>query len=242
MNTGSFPAAARSRLADHAYNILLHKIVTGEFRDGDPLPSESALCKLFEVSRPVVREALQRLQLQGALVSRRGAGWFVKQSPSGEFSSAQAAGTRRAMLENLEFRGAIEPQAAALAAERRQDVDVAAMQEAIDRFGRAALEGSPVAHLDFQFHLAVAAGSQNRRFVDAIMAVEQDISHGVNLARFLSHFAHLERSRSVLADHSRILTAIRQQRPEEARRAMRAHLENARLRMIEAQPDLAQTA
>ncbi|MBV8916192.1 MAG: FCD domain-containing protein, partial [Acetobacteraceae bacterium] len=60
--------------------------------------------------------------------------------------------------------------------------------------------------------------------------------------RFLSRFVHLERSRSVLADHGRILTAIRQRRAEEARRAMRAHLENAKLRMIEAQPPLADTA
>jgi uncharacterized protein (TIGR02118 family) len=98
MTTGSFPAAARGRLADHAYHVLLHKIVTAEFREGDPLPSESELSALFEVSRPVVREALKRLR------------------------------TQREMLENLEFRRAIEPQAAALAAERRQDTHLAAIQ------------------------------------------------------------------------------------------------------------------
>ena len=242
MTAGEFPAAARSRLADHAYNVLLHKIVTAQFREGDPLPSESELSALFEVSRPVVREALKRLREQGVVVSRRGAGSFVSKSAPEKMSSAHAMRTQREMLENLEFRVAIEPQAAALAAERRTDGDLAAIEEAIDRFARAALEGSPGAHLDFRFHLAVAAASQNRRFVDATLAVELDISHGVNLARFLSQFAHLERSRSVVADHSRILAAIRQHRAEEARRAMRAHLENARLRMIEAQPELAQTA
>ena len=150
--------------------------------------------------------------------------------------------TQREMLENLEFREAVEPQAAALAAERRLDADLYGIQEAIDRYARAALEGSPAAHLDFRFHAAVAGASHNRRFLDAIGAVEQDISHGVNLSRFLSRFAHLERSRSVLADHTRILLAIRHRRPEEARRAMRAHLENARLRMIEAQPALVDSA
>lgn len=242
MNDDGFPAVTRPRLADHAYNVLLHKIVTGEYTAGDTLPSETELCALFEISRPVVREALMRLREQGVIVSRRGAGTFVQKRPAEAISISQAARAQREMAENLEFRRAIEPEAAALAAERRLDDDLAAIQGAIDRFARAALEGSPIAHLDFRFHLAVATASQNCRFADAIRAVELDISHGVNLARFLSHFAHLERSRSVLADHTRVLTAIRQRRPEEARRAMRAHLENARLRMIEAQPPLAETA
>lgn len=242
MNGGTFPAAARRRLADHAYDVLLHKIVTGEFAEGDPLPPESELCTLFEISRPVVREALKRLREQGLIVSRRGSGSFVHKTPMEEISSAQVVHKQHEMLENLEFRDAIEPHAAVLAAERRTEADLDAIQEAVDRYARAALEGSPAAHLDFRFHLAVAAASHNRRFVDAIGAVEQDISHGVNLARFLSRFAHLERSRSVLADHTRILTAVRQQRPEEARRAMRVHLENARRRMIEARPALADTA
>ena len=242
MTSGGFPAAARGRLADHPYNVLLHKIFTGEFREGDPLPTENALCALFEVSRPVVREALRRLREQGVIVSRRGSGSFVQKSPPAEISSAHAERKQREILESLEFRGAIEPQAAALAAERRQDSDLDAIQEAIDRYARVTLEGGPAAHLDFRFHLAVAAASRNRRFADAIAAVEQDISHGVNLSRFLSRFAHLERSRSVVADHARILAAIRQRRPEEARRAMRAHLENARLRIIEAQPAFADSA
>jgi len=242
MSGGEFPAAARGRLADHAYNVLLHKIVTGELAEGGPLPSENELCVLFEISRPVVREALQRLREQGVIVSRRGAGSFVQNSLPEDVSSMQVARQQQEMLDNLEFRGAIEPHAAALAADRRLDGDVLAIQEAIDRYARAALEGSPAAHLDFRFHLAVATASHNRLFVNAIGAVEQDISHGVNLSRFLSRFAHLERSRSVLADHTCILVAIRQKRPEEARRAMRGHLENARLRMIDAQPALSDSA
>ena len=242
MSSSNFPAATRGRLADHAYNVLLQKIVTGEFGEGALLPSESELCALFAISRPVVREALQRLREQGVVLSRRGIGSFVKMTPPEDVSSMQVASKQREMLENLEFRGTVEPQSAALAAERRVDADLDAIQDAIDHYARAALEGSPAAHLDFRFHLAVANASRNRRFVDAIMAVEEDISHGVNLSRFLSRFAHLERSRSVLADHSRIFAAIRNRRPEEARRAMRAHLENARLRMSEAQPAQAESA
>ncbi len=242
MSAGHFEAVARSRFADHAYNVLLHKIVTGQIQEGEPLPSENELCALFKISRPVVREALKRLREQGLIVSRRGSGSFAQKRPPPDLSSAEVVRKQREMLDNLEFRSAIEPQAAALAAERRLESDLDAIQEVLDRYARVTLEGGPASHLDYRFHLAVAMASHNRRFADAIQAVEQDISHGVNLSRFLSRFAHLDRNRSVLADHTRILTAIRQRRPEEARRAMRAHLENARRRMSDAQPSLAESA
>ena len=241
MNAGQFVAVRRSRFAEHAYNALLHKIVTGEIAEGHPLPSEKELCALFEISRPVVREALGQLRAQGVITSRRGARSFVQRRPSPDLSSAEAVRKQREMLDTLQFRSAVEPQAAALAAERRLDPDLDAMQEVLDSFARVALEGGAAARLDFAFHLAVASASHNRRFADAIQAVEQDISHGVNLSRFLSRLAYLERSRSILADHARILAAIRHRRPEEARRAMRTHLEKARLRMIETEPAPAET-
>lgn len=242
MSAGHFEAVARRRFADHAYNVLLQKIVTGQIQEGEPLPSENELCALFEISRPVVREALKRLREQGLIVSRRGSGSFVQRRPPPDLSSAEVVRKRRKMPDNLEFRSAIEPQAAALAAERRLESDLEAIQEVLDRYARVTLEGGPASHLDYCFHLTVAMASHNRRFVDAIQTVEQDISHGVDLSRFLSRFTHLERSRSVIADHIRILTAIRQRRPEEARRAMRAHLENTRRRISDAQPALAESA
>ncbi len=233
-----FSAVTRTRFADHAYTALFQKIVTGEIPEGDPLPSEHELCALFDMSRPVVREALQRLRDEGLIASRRGAGSFVQKRAGLNVSSAEFAEKQAQMLENLEFRGAIEPQAAYYAAERCNEQDLDAIEDAVNRHARVAVEGGIGYHLDFGFHLAVATASHNGRFVDAVRMVEHDIDHGVNLVRYLARFDHLRRSQSVIADHSRILRAIRQRRPEEARKAMRGHLENARLRMVESQPPL----
>ena len=50
------------RLADQLYGQLLEKIVSGQLMEGDKLPSENEISRAFNVSRPVIREALLRLQ------------------------------------------------------------------------------------------------------------------------------------------------------------------------------------
>ena len=240
VDTGRFSAVVRTPFANQAYTALFQKIVTGEIAEGHPLPPEHELSALFGISRPVVRAALQRLRDEGLIASRRGSGSFVQPRQSLSVSSDYVLEKQRQALENLEFRTTIEPQAAAYAAERRSEAHLVAIEDAINQHARAAVEGGIGYHLDLGFHIAVAKASNNRCFVDAVQMVEHDIDHGVNLVRYLAQFDHLKRSQSVISDHSRILRAIRQRRPEDARKAMRAHLENARLRMVESEPLLAE--
>lgn len=230
-------AVPRTRLADKAYAALLHKIVTGEFPEGELLPSEHELCGMFAVSRPVVREALRRLRSEGLIASHQGRGSIVQPRATGEISSRDLSDQIRLLLDNLEFRAAIEPRAAALAAQRRTEADLDDMRRAIDNYERITVtKGATGEHLDFAFHLAVATATHNRRFVEAVSTVEHDIDHGVNLARYLVRFEHLERSRSVIADHSKVLECIELREPEAASEAMRGHLQHARMRMLEARP------
>lgn len=231
------PSVARRRLADQAYAHLLHRIVTGDYAEGAALPSENELSRLFAVSRPVVREALDRLRAGGLIEPRQGLGTFVRPRLTGAADPAAIAEQRRLFLSNLEFRDAIEPRAAALAAERRTAAELDAIASALARYERVAVaEGSVGEHLDFAFHLTVAEASGNARFVEAIRTVAFDIDHGVNVLRFLARFHHLDRSRSVLADHLRVFDAIGRREPAAAEAAMREHLDHARVRMIHSRP------
>ena len=233
----SLPAVTRTRFADQAYAHLFHRIVTGEFREGDMLPSENDLCQLFQVSRPVVREALSRLRDDGLIASRRGSGSIVQPRAPGDAADAFVADKRQILFENLELRRVVEPQAAAFAAARRSDRDLIALRRAVDEYERVAIvEGKVSDHLDFAFHLAVATAAHNRRFIDVIRLVEYDIDHAVNLLRYLIRFDHLERSRSVHAEHARILEAIERRDPDGAKAEMSAHLEQARVRMVSSRP------
>ena len=56
---------------------LRERIERGDWRQGDQLPSEPELCHSFNVSRTVVRQALQELEYEGLIVRERGKGTFV---------------------------------------------------------------------------------------------------------------------------------------------------------------------
>src|SRR3972149_2596397 len=53
------------------------RLAGGEWRPGDRIPGEPELCKEYGVSRPVIRQALQELAMEGATVRRKGLGTFV---------------------------------------------------------------------------------------------------------------------------------------------------------------------
>lgn len=57
--------------------VLRNEIANGNWKPGDPLPSEADLCAFFAVSRPVVRQALGELVRQGIVHKERGRGTFV---------------------------------------------------------------------------------------------------------------------------------------------------------------------
>lgn len=56
---------------------IMDKIASGEWKPGDRLPSERALCDLYHVSQITVRRALRELSHEGRVYSRHGLGWFV---------------------------------------------------------------------------------------------------------------------------------------------------------------------
>lgn len=58
-------------------NILREKIKSGEFRPGDPFPTEQQLVQSYGVSRITVRQALGSLEKDGLIVRTRGKGSFV---------------------------------------------------------------------------------------------------------------------------------------------------------------------
>ena len=70
---------------DYVVEQLKERIVSGEYKSGDQLPPEGALCELFGVSRITVREALKKLNMMGLVEIKQGKGTFVKTVDLGMF-------------------------------------------------------------------------------------------------------------------------------------------------------------
>jgi DNA-binding FadR family transcriptional regulator len=123
----AIPPQRRDRLADQVYDRLLEDIVSGRYAIGDRLPAETTMARDFSVSRPVVREALHRLQADGLVSSRQGSGTFVARVPPRQIIKLAPKGSIAGILRTFEVRIALEGQAARLAAERRSKAQLAGL-------------------------------------------------------------------------------------------------------------------
>ena len=127
----SAAAIERVRLSDTIYGRLLNEIVGAGYQIGDRLPTEHQLAEHFAVSRPVVREALRRLQTDGIVVSRQGSGTYVQRKPSQRVVelTGNAPGLGE-VLQGFELRLSLEPLSARLAARNRSDAQLDAILSA----------------------------------------------------------------------------------------------------------------
>jgi len=238
--TSSLHAAGgrRSRgLVPEIVGQLTAAIQKGELRPGDKLPTESVLMERFQVSRTVVREAISSLQAAGLVSTRHGIGTFVLEpSASGNFRIAtEDLETLDDVIAVLELRISLETEAAGLAAQRRNDGQLAQMQAALEAFSAMIEHPSDAAASDFQFHLEVARATGNRHFADlmtylgAMIIPRTRINTAQNAPE--GRRSYLER---VHAEHLSIFNAIRDRDSDKARAAMRTHLTNSRDRLCAA--------
>ena len=150
---------ARKSLGEIVYERMERAIKSGSYKPDERLPTELDLAAEFEVSRPIVRDALKRLREQGLIYSRRGAGSFVR-----SIGLKQPLGF--GLLENVsdllscyEFRLTLEPAAAGFAAERRDPQSLVRIQTALEQMRDATNRQVHREDADFQFHLAIAGAA-----------------------------------------------------------------------------------
>ncbi len=226
------------RLGDQLYGQILEQIVSGAIKEGEKLPSENHICRLFQVSRPTVREALLRLHADGLVTTRQGSGTVVQKRPSGDLVRLSKASDIAGMLRCIEVRIALEGRAASLAALRYTPAQLERIMRALEAMRTSFLDGSVPTQADFDFHCAVAGASGNTLFVEMLQMLNETIHHSMTVALGLTHIGSSERARRVFEEHEAISDAIARRDPEASDLAMRYHLHRARQRMTDGQKDL----
>ena len=225
------------RFAERVYESLFHAILTGKLAPTTRLPSEQQLATFFQVSRPVLRQALDRLRSDQLIESVRGSGTFVRPDWPQVSARLPQESDISHWLHGQELRLVLEPECAHWAALRRNQSDLQSMAAALAGFEQASAKGGVAHHFDFQFHEAIAKACANPRLLQVIQTLQYDVSHAVNMTRHLVRLKPWQRTRDVLDEHRDIYRSIERQDAESARRAMRSHIEKARIRMLEPSPN-----
>lgn len=222
----------RPSLADQVYDQLMVEILEEGYPVNSRLPAEDVLAQNFGVSRPIVRAALSRLRDDGIVQSRRGSGSYVLRRPDRQLISFVPLESISDVQRCYEFRIDVEGSAAAWAAKRRDDEDLAAMEHAYQVMEQGYQENELAVEADQMLHLAVARASKNPFFASVLESLGEQIAFGVKLSRSLTLLDTPARQELVLAEHRAVLEAIRLRQPEVAAATMRYHITAAKDRMF----------
>lgn len=229
------PLTPPKNLKDELIARLTAEITSGTLKAGDRLPTEQEMIAAFGVSRTVVREAISALRAEGLVETRQGAGAFVASDMRLRPFRIDEGGLRtvEGVLEVMELRMSIEIEAAGLAAERRSEADAAHIAATLEAFAESVERGEEAVEADFDFHRAIAKATGNQFFASFLDFLGWHIipRRSVHLET-QSDSVHHAYLRAVLGEHQAICRAIRQGKPQSARRAMRRHLVNGRDRYV----------
>jgi GntR family transcriptional regulator, transcriptional repressor for pyruvate dehydrogenase complex len=201
------------------------RILDGELRVGDRIPTERHLAEQFQVSRTAVREAMKILAQKGLVDMRPGRGTIVvdgaraaMENSIGMFMKMQI-GEAGISANLVEVRAILEPEIAALAAARATEKEIAAMQEAICVMDESLQDANAFIEADNSFHEALAQATQNALILTLLNSI-------VNLlSEQRKHIFNVEGGpQRGQMHHRRIIEYIIRHDPTAARNAMHAHL------------------
>jgi DNA-binding FadR family transcriptional regulator len=209
--------------------VLGAEIIAGVYPPGSRLPSESALLKRFQVSRPTLREAFRVLAAKGLIVSRQKVGTSVR--PKSDWNMLdpdflawhlRAALTEEFVSDLFQLRQMVEPQAAYLAAQSRDPVLIEGIKAAYAdmerwRTGRGDLIGA-----DLRFHQGILAATGNL-FIGALGG----LIHTALVGTFQLGWSGAVITDDRLHQHRAVLEAIEAGAPEAARERMAVLLQDS---------------
>jgi GntR family transcriptional regulator, transcriptional repressor for pyruvate dehydrogenase complex len=228
--------APRAHLSDRVAQALTQEIRTGRLSPGDRLPTETALCVQFDVSRTVIREAVSQLKSLGLLDSRQGSGVYVRAAgfvPL-HFDAANAQ-SRQAVVQMVEVRRALEAEVAALAARRRRGADLKRIQQAVLALDAAVAGGGDGVEEDMRFHRAIADAAGNPFLIDTLQYLGQFLRGATRVTR-ANEARREDFARQVRDEHAAIVLAIEAADPLRAQQAAARHMDNAIARIEQADP------
>lgn len=203
-------------------------ILEGTFKAGQKLPPERELAERFDVSRPSLREAIQKLAARGVLNSKHGGGTYVSEQLGSSFTDplqALLSSHEEFLYDQLEFRDALEGLSAYYAAIRATDADKTMLTKRYNALVEAneREDSSQESKLDAEFHMAIAECAHNVVLLHTLRSLFSTLEKSIS-ANLTNLFEKKDARGHVMAQHQALYEAIMAGKPDEARSAVHAHL------------------
>ena len=216
-----------SRLYEQIVQQIEDSILKGALKAGDQLPAERELAIRFGVSRTAVREAVKALREKGLVEAYSGRGTFItdgtSQAVRQSFDLMVKIGQPEGSTDLAEVRSILEPEIAALAAERAEESDRATLREAVAVMDRSLKDADAYIEADLDFHLALAEAAANPLILSLIDSIV-----GLLREQRLRIFQVEGGPQRGQIHHKRILEAMEKRDAKMARDAKKTHLEQVR--------------
>lgn len=209
---------------DQIARTLGMEILSGVHAPGANLPHEADLLSRFAVSRTLLREVIKTLTAKGLVISKTRVGTRVTDPVNWNYFDAEVLAWQVGLGMDADFRRhlseirwALEPRAAALAAEHRSASDVAELRRCIAAMRAVGHTRRSFAETDLVFHLAVATASGNPLLRSMAAVIEAALIASFSLS---SPADRAELQESVTRKHELIVDAIEAKDPAAAAKAM----------------------
>jgi DNA-binding FadR family transcriptional regulator len=217
--------------------LLGTRIVSGEFRPGDTLPVEAELCRLYGVSRTVVREAVKNLSAKRLIDVSPKVGTRVLPFADWNLLDRDVLTWRlsaqfdaKIIADIFEMRLCLEPRASFLAARDGTAEDMQTVAQHFDELREAFGSDLPIeatAQAELAFHLAVIHASHNGLFITVGGTFRSALRVSSQMLQ-----RHAVRPAENLAAHDAVRAAIAARDPGRAAQAMERLLHAARDRLL----------
>jgi DNA-binding FadR family transcriptional regulator len=208
-----------ARLSDAISYQLGIDIVRGLYPAGEPIPTEMALARFWNISRTAVREGIRILDSKGLVETRQKTGTTVRQrsqwhllDPAVLSWMQQAEPDNNFITALFELRLIIEPQAVGLAAKRRSVEDLNRLQKLLEGMGENNRAEDSARRANILFHRTIMNAARNHALIPLAASIEAAVAwsdvYRIGRGLFV---------RDSLNEHERILDAMRREDSAEAR-------------------------
>ena len=224
----------RPKVSDLVVEEIKNMVRTGQLHQGDKLPNQNDFAEQLGVSRPSLREALNRLTKLGIIAQSPGVGTILKaenpdlwvENPPGPLLADS-----NATLELIEARMCIEALAVEFAVERMTKGELTALAQSVKKMQQAIERDDyrSYLHEDVSFHCQIANASHNRYFIHMHVTLRGLMQTFIN--DMYEHFPDLVNNS--FDHHQGILESIQARDKERAVREIRSHIEDLRLCLLQ---------